>query len=146
MVVPASGGDPRQMTTGDDSRYFPAMVAGREMDLLRIGVERPFGSSDIPHAGRGRRAGAGHEDNRRTTFAGRRTGRASTFPGNQRGSNDLWELTVANGRERRLTRFPPGIGDLGTTSLAASKTHLYFTVRKDVGDIWVMDVVADDKR
>ena len=44
-------------------------------------VRAPVGSSNIPHAGRGRRAGAGHEDNRRTTFAGRRTGRASTFPG-----------------------------------------------------------------
>ena len=68
------------------------------------------------------------------------------FPGNERGNNDLWELTVANGRERRLTRFPPGIGELGGNSLAASKTHLYFTLRKDVGDIWVMDVGAAAER
>jgi Tol biopolymer transport system component len=68
------------------------------------------------------------------------------FTGNERGSNDLWELTVANGRERRLTRFPPGIGELGGTALAVSKTHLYFTLREDVGDIWVMDVAADDAR
>jgi Tol biopolymer transport system component len=68
------------------------------------------------------------------------------FPGNERGSNDLWELTVANGRERRVTRFPPDIGELGDMALAASRTHLYFTLRKDVGEIWVMDVVADDER
>ena len=68
------------------------------------------------------------------------------FPGNERGSNDLWELTVGNGRERRLTRLPPSIGALGPYALAASKTHLYFTIRKDVGDIWVMDAIADDQR
>ena len=144
-VVPAAGGDPRQITTGDVPKYFSAMVAGREMDLLRIGVRAPFGSSNIPHACRGRRAGTGHEDNHvLLSLVG---GRDAPLLSRQRtGNNNLWELTVANGSERPLTRFPPGIGDLGPFSLAASKTHLYFTVRKDVGDIWVMDVVADDER
>jgi hypothetical protein len=45
-----------------------------------------------------------------------------------------------------VTGFPPDIGELGPYALAASKTHLYFTVRKDVGDIWVMDVSDDDER
>jgi hypothetical protein len=50
------------------------------------------------------------------------------------------------GRQRRLTRFVQKPGSLGGSALAASKTHLYFAWRNDVGDIWVMDVVPDDER
>jgi len=67
------------------------------------------------------------------------------FPGNSRGSNDVWEVALADGHERQLTQFPRDIGQLGSFALAASDTHLYFTMRKDVGDIWVMDVEAGDE-
>lgn len=49
------------------------------------------------------------------------------FPGSIRDSNDLWEVSLATGRERRLTRFTQRAGALGQLSLAASRTHLYFT-------------------
>jgi hypothetical protein len=68
------------------------------------------------------------------------------FTGTSRGSDDLWERTLADGRERQLTRFIGKPGSLGGESLAASQTHLYFTWRHDLGDIWVMDVAADDQR
>jgi Tol biopolymer transport system component len=73
-------------------------------------------------------------------------GKRLYFPGTDRGSNDLWELMLDTGRERPVTRFPRDVGELGRYALAASETHLYFTLGKDVGEIWVMDVVADDER
>jgi len=49
-----------------------------------------------------------------------------------------------DGNERRATRFSQKAGSLGDY-LAAGEGYLYFTWRNDVGDIWVMDVVTDDK-
>jgi hypothetical protein len=67
------------------------------------------------------------------------------FTGTSRGSDDLWERTLAEGRERRLTRFVGKPGSLVGNSLAASETHLFFTWRRDLGDIWVMDVEGADQ-
>ena len=66
--------------------------------------------------------------------------------GNRRGSNDLWSLTLANGQENRMTRFSGRSGSVQPLSLAVGNTHLYFTWRRDIGDIWVMDVVSDGER
>jgi Tol biopolymer transport system component len=68
------------------------------------------------------------------------------FSGVNRGSNDLWEIRVSDGRERRVTRFVQRNGRPGELALAATKTHLYFTWRNDVGDIWVMDAVPASDR
>ena len=66
------------------------------------------------------------------------------FLGLHRGNNDLWALTLEGGNERRVTRFSQKTGSLGD-DLAVSEEYLYFTWRNDLGDIWVMDVVTDDK-
>jgi hypothetical protein len=77
---------------------------------------------------------------------GRRAGEVSDFP-HAGGEPPGQQRSLGTDHcEWSLTRFPPDIGELGGLALAASKTHLYFTLRKDVGDIWVMDVVADDER
>lgn len=141
LVVPASGGEPHQVTTGDVSKYYPQWSPDANWIFFSSGSERQI--FRMPAAG-----GAPEQVTKALVsyFRWSPDGTRLYFPGNERGSNNLWELTVANGRERRLTRFPPDIGELGPYALAASKTHLYFTLRKDVGDIWVMDVSADDER
>jgi Tol biopolymer transport system component len=141
LVVPASGGDSRQITTGPESKYFPQWSPNAKWIF--------FSAGNVRHIFRMPAVGGVPEQVTKETayyFRWSSDGTRLYFPGNERGSNDLWELTLANGRERRLTRFPPGIGELGSTSLAASKTHLYFQLRKDVGDIWVMDVVGGDDK
>jgi eukaryotic-like serine/threonine-protein kinase len=59
-----------------------------------------------------------------------------------RRQDDLVILTVADGTERRLTRFSGRAGNLGQ-GFAVGLAHLYFTWGRGVGDIWVMDVVTD---
>jgi Tol biopolymer transport system component/tRNA A-37 threonylcarbamoyl transferase component Bud32 len=144
FVVPASGGEPSRITTGEVSRYFPQWSPDGKFFYYASGFERPSGVQifRMPAAG-----GVPEQVTKEPAYYHRfsQDGTRLYFSGIHRGSNDLWELTLADGRERRLTRFPPGVGELGEY-LAASKTHLYFTMRNDVGDIWVMDVAADDER
>jgi hypothetical protein len=71
---------------------------------------------------------------------------ANVLPGTVRDSNDLWELTLSSGRERSLTRFTQRSGGLGGMAMAVSTSHICFTWRNDVGDIWVMDVVPDEEQ
>ena len=144
LVVPASGGEPRQVTTGEGSNYFPQWSPDAKWIFFASGAgPGRYQIFRMPAVG-----GAPEQVTKAPAYYFRWSpdGTRLYFPGNERGNNDLWELTVATGHERRLTRFPPGIGELGGTSLAASKTHLYFTLRKDVGDISVMDVITDDER
>jgi hypothetical protein len=63
-----------------------------------------------------------------------------------RGTSDLWELRLADGAERRVTRFSGRPGGTGAYALAAGTSHLYFTWSGDLGDIWVMNVAPADKR
>jgi eukaryotic-like serine/threonine-protein kinase len=144
FVMPAAGGEPRQITMGDVSKYFPQWSPDANWIFFASGTG-PSGRQIFRMPAEG---GAPKQVTKAPAYYVRWSsdGTRLYFPGNERGSHDLWELTVANGRERRLTQFPPGIGELGSYALAASKTHLYFTLRKDVGDIWVMDVVTDDER
>jgi Tol biopolymer transport system component len=55
---------------------------------------------------------------------------------------NLWSVSVENGTTRRLTRFEGRRGQLGNFALATDGEYLYFTWRQDLGDLWVMDVVA----
>jgi Tol biopolymer transport system component len=145
FVVPASGGEPSRITTGEVSRYFPQWSPDGKWFYYASGFERPSGVQifRMPVEGGAPEQVTTHEPAYYHRFSP--DGTRLYFSGIRRGSNDLWELTLASGRERQLTRFPQGIGELGEY-IAASKTHLYFTMRNDVGDIWVMDVVADDER
>lgn len=60
-------------------------------------------------------------------------GRKIYFVGSERGSNDLWSLTLEDRRERRLTQFAGKAGSLGSTALALDSEHIYFTWRNDLG-------------
>jgi eukaryotic-like serine/threonine-protein kinase len=142
FVVPASGGEPKQITTGDVSKYFPQWSPdGKWIFFASGGGPGLYQIFRMPAGG-----GTPEQVTKEPAYFYRFSpdGTRLYFAGTHRGSNDLWELTLANGHERRLTRFPPGIGELGQY-LAASKTHLYFTMRNDVGDIWIMDVVTDER-
>jgi TolB protein len=143
FVMPATGGEPSPITTGAGSRYFPQWSVDASSIFFSEGGPGRYQIFRMPAAG-----GAAVQVTSEPAYYYRFSpdGTRLYFPGNERGSNDLWELTVANRRERRVTRFPPGVGELGGNALAVSKTHLYFTLRKDVGDIWVMDVVAGNER
>jgi Tol biopolymer transport system component len=144
FVVPADGGEPRQITTGPVSKYFPQWSPDGKW--MYYASQERAGASQVF-----RKPAAGGSPVQVTTqpvyyYRISHDGTRMYFPGTDRGSNDLWELTLADGRERRLTRFVQKPGSLGGSALAASKTHLYFAWRNDVGDIWVMDVVPDDER
>jgi Tol biopolymer transport system component len=59
------------------------------------------------------------------------------------GGGDLWVFTLADGKERRVTRFSGFPGGLEPYGLAVGKKHLYFSWSSDLGDIWVMDVATN---
>jgi Tol biopolymer transport system component len=147
FVVSATGGDARQVTTGNVSKYFP--------EWSPDGRWIYFASSDVDNRRIFRMPEAGGTPEQVTTrgavyyYRWSPDGTRMYFPGNpgnDRGNSDLWEMTLADGRERRLTRFTERAGRLGATALAASRTHLYFTWRQDVGDIWTMDVIPEGRR
>jgi Tol biopolymer transport system component len=145
FVLSTADGKPSQVTAGEISRYYPQFSPDGNW-IFFASEEGPGRSRQIFRMPVG--GGAPQQVTKAPAYYFRWSsdGTRLYFPGNSRGSNDLWELTLADGHERQLTRFSPGIGVLGGAALAASKTHLYFTMRKDVGDIWVMDIVADDER
>jgi Tol biopolymer transport system component len=145
FVVPVSGGEPLPITTDDTSKYFPQWSPDGKWFYYASGFERASGVQIFRMPTEG---GATEQVTKAPAYYYRWSpdGSRFYFPGTERGSNDLWELIVANGRERRVARFPPDVGELGRYALAASKTHLYFTLRKDVGELWVMDVADDNER
>ncbi len=142
FVVPSKGGDIRPITTGPVSKYFPQWLDRQWMFVASDGPDGRRHLFRLPGTG-----GALEQVTKQPAFYFRRSPDRTRlyFAGNYRGSNDLWMLTPADGRERRLTRFSRTRGELGELALAASDTHLYFTLRKDVGDIWIMDVASDAK-
>jgi TolB protein len=142
FVVSATGGEARQVTTGNVSKYHPQWSPdGRWIYFASGDVGSSRRIFRVPEAG-----GTPEQVLTRGAVEYYRwspDGIRMYFPGNNRGSDDLWEMTLSDGRERRLTRFMQRAGTLGRTALAASRTHLYFTWRQDVGDIWTMDVASD---
>jgi hypothetical protein len=74
-------------------------------------------------------------------FRWSRDGRRVYFPRDR----ELWEFTLADKAERRLTGLSQRAGSLGSWALAVGAEHLYFTWSNDVGDIWVMDVVPPER-
>ena len=140
FVVPSKGGDIRQITTGPVSKYFPQWLDRQWMFVASDGPDGKRHLFRFPGTG-----GALEQVTKQPAWYFRWSPDRTRlyFAGNYRGSNDLWMLTPADGRERRLTRFSRTRGELGELALAASDTHLYFTLRKDVGDIWIMDVASD---
>jgi Tol biopolymer transport system component/tRNA A-37 threonylcarbamoyl transferase component Bud32 len=140
FVVQSTGGDVRPLTTGAVSKYFPQWLDPQSFLFASDGPDRN------KHLFRVTEGRAAPEQVTRNPAYYFRTSPDATriyFSGDARGSNDLWMLTLSDGRERRLAQFSRDHGEIGELALAASNTHLYFTMRKDVGDIWVMDVAPD---
>jgi len=145
FVVPTAGGESRQITTGAVSKYFPRWSPDGLWIYFASNAETSGGRQvyRMPATG-----GVPEQVTKAPVYYYRwsRDGTRMYFPGVHRGSDDLWELTLSSGRERRLTRFTQRNGGLGEMAMAASTSHLYFTWRSDVGDIWVMDVVPDEEQ
>ncbi len=55
----------------------------------------------------------------------------------------IWALSTLDGTERRATDFVGRPGSLNSASLSTDGDYLYFAWRETLGDIWVMDVVAN---
>ncbi len=53
-------------------------------------------------------------------------------------------VSATGGGERRLTDLVGKRGELGILSLTTDGRYLYFSWEEDTGDIWVMDVVAEE--
>jgi Tol biopolymer transport system component len=130
-VVPAKGGEARQVTHMDAAAYAPVWLPPDGAAILFDSSQRLWRVA----------VGDGTMERLSDSYVGTHVrvssdGKRVYF----RRSGDLWELTLPERRERRLTRLSGKGGSLGTLGHAVGRTHLYFTWRTDVGDIWVMDV------
>ena len=52
-------------------------------------------------------------------------------------------FSLEDGAERAMTDFTGRPGTIGNFGLATDGNYLYFNWQEDVGDLWVMDVVAN---
>ena len=145
FVMPATGGEARQMTTGPTWEFFPqwspdgtrlAFTSSRDDGIYRLWWVPPSGGSP-------RRLTQGpamffrwSPDGKRIYFE------PPPSSAELRGSENFWEFTLADGKERQVTRFSDRQGYLGGFSLAVAEHDLYFTWEVGLGDIWVMDVVT----
>jgi Tol biopolymer transport system component len=141
--MPAIGGEARQITTGSSRDYFPqwspdgkwlAFTSNREDGLSRLWWVPTSG-------GPPERLTEGPVDFFRFSPDGKRIYYLSI----QRGSPDISALTLVNRHERRVTRFSKQHGNLAPEGLAVGERDLYFIWQNNLGDIWVMDVVTDEK-
>ena len=144
FVIPAEGGDLRQMTNDPQSDYFPQWSPDGEWifftayrgdtgnRLWRIpasgGTAEPLMKDmALPPIGIFRWS----EDGREIYFLRR--------------DDNLWALRLKDGSERRLTRLSGKPGSLGPYSLTVGGGYLYFAWKRDIGDIWTMDITMDDE-
>ena len=56
---------------------------------------------------------------------------------------NIWLLSLEDGGERQLTDLDNSVS-IWPFNLATDGEYLYVSLVKDVGDIWVMDVVTDE--
>ena len=130
--MPASGGEPLQITTGGT---VPAWSPdGEWIAFSRGGIHlvRPPGEdrSTLVTPGGGPRwspDGATIYFVRNNTTGARR---------------DVWSVSVEDVSERQVTNLSGRRGRLGRSG--TDGRYVYFTWQEDLGDIWVMDVVQDD--
>jgi Tol biopolymer transport system component len=62
------------------------------------------------------------------------------------GSRNVWSVSVDGQTERRLTDLRDRRGFMDAGAFAADDKFLYFTWRDDVADLWVMDLVTNDRK
>ena len=66
------------------------------------------------------------------------------FVGSGDRAGNLWSVWPDDGVELPMTNLEGRPGELGSWGLATDGDYVYFTWRENLGDIWVMDVVADE--
>ena len=62
-----------------------------------------------------------------------------------REKHDFWKLSSGDSKVSRVTKLEGRRGNIGD-QFATDGRFLYFTWRKDDGDIWVMDVATDVRK
>ena len=67
------------------------------------------------------------------------------FAGQLERRSSLWRLSLEDGSERMMAELTGERGEL-VQSLATDGRFLYFAWQRDIGDIWVMDVVSDESK
>jgi Tol biopolymer transport system component len=72
-------------------------------------------------------------------------GKQVYFPGAGQRTGNLWASSIHGGSERPLTELQGRRGTLGLVSLATDGQYLYFTWMEELGDLWVMDVVEENR-
>ena len=58
---------------------------------------------------------------------------------------NLWVLSLADGVERQLTDLEGRYGELRGINLDTDGQHIYFPWQEDEGDVWVADLVFDER-
>jgi Tol biopolymer transport system component/DNA-binding winged helix-turn-helix (wHTH) protein len=144
FVMPAEGTDVRQMTDDPASDYFPQWSPDGEWI-----VYTSFRADTDNRLWRVPAAGGTPEPMMRDSghpppalFRWSEDGKAIYF---LRGDDNIWSLRLKDRSERRLTRLSGKAGSRGPYSLAVGGGYLYFTWKRDIGDIWTMDVTMEDE-
>jgi Tol biopolymer transport system component len=141
FVVPAGGGEARRITTDSSPDYYPQWSPdGKWIVFASLRGRRPYHLWRVPASG-----GVPEQvmENPANYFRWSESGKRIYFSGSEESENELWGLTLEDGKARRMTRFSQKTGTLGPYALAVDEEYLYFTWRTDVGDIWVMDVATE---
>ena len=136
-IMDASGTEQRFLTHGTSSNWSPDgqwIVVTQQESLFRIakkgGEPLRIPTDHAPYSPQFSRDG-------QSIYYSVLTG--------PREDHDLWRLSLRDGTMSRLTRLEGVRGRLGSY-FSADARYLYFTWNEDEGDIWVMDVAADDGR
>lgn len=136
-ILPASGGEPRQLTSflGDD--LFPHWSPTGEWIAFyseRDGTGRIWGITPDGEETRALSPGPA----RFPRFS--RDGKKLLFTGWAERLGNLYEVELANGRERAITELSGRDGNLGSYVLATDDRLVYFTWEENVGDLFLREL------
>lgn len=137
FVVAAASGSARQVTRSREAAYTPQWSP----DGAWISFVSRFRLWQVPASG-----GTAHKLSDRSCdplrYHWARKGVIYCVSAGDEAPHEVWQLDPVSRAERRVTLLDGGPGTSGSfgPGLATSATHLYFTWRADLGDIWVADV------
>ena len=137
-TIPATGGPETRLTNDPAFDVYPTFSPDRRW-LAFVSARGDGGIWRMPSEGGEpeqltRRADSGF-------FVWSRDGNAIYFED----GNNLWSVSAEGGEEHRLTELSGRRGVMGRECLATDGMYLYFSWQEDLGDIWVMDVVYEER-